>query len=147
MNHLFYFKKGDKVPQWLYSVSVGGNFVDSDFKFCTAGKVLCDDVSGHCYIWPSKNRFRYIAKIKNISDAIISGAGECKSGSCETHMFFATGRKSFGKVLSGTVRVKLNVSPLTVARLLGYDIRTSTKYDRIPDAFQRVTHTSPIYIK
>ena len=145
MKHLFYFKNGDKVPRWLYSVTVAGEFVEADFKFCTNGKVLCDDISGNCYVWPAKKRFQYIAKINDISNANISGSGECRSGSCGTYTFFTTGRKSFGKILAGTVRIKLDMSPLTVARMCGHDIRTSTKCERIPPHFDRIRSGSPAH--
>ena len=138
MKHLFYFRKGDKVPRWLYSVTVAGEFVDANFKFCTNGKVLCDDMNGNCYIWPAKKRVQYIAKISNISNAIIRDSGECKPGSCYVNIFSPSSRKLFAKRLTAPTRFKPDMSPLTVARMYGHDIKTSTNCERIPKTFKRM---------
>ena len=138
MKHLFYFRKGDKVPRWLYSVTVAGEFVEADFKFCTDGKVLCDDETGECYLWPTKKRFKYIARINGISNANIDGSGECKSGSCHVNIFSPSSRKLFAKRLTAPTRFKPDMSPLTVARMYGHDIKTSTKCERIPKTFKRL---------
>jgi hypothetical protein len=118
---LFYFRKGDKVPQWLYRIRCAATSAPVDgATFCTNGKVYVLP-SGDAYIWPSSTRFKCVIHVQANGLSITVDA----NGSVN-HMYnFACGVRT----LSGAYR---KLSPLAYMRSLGVSIYTSTKSERIP---------------
>lgn len=123
---LFYFRKGDKVPQWLYRIRCAETGAPvNGATFCTNGKV-CVLPSGDAYIWPGSTRFKCVIYIQGNGLSITVDAN-----SYQNHMYnFAHGVRT----LSGAYR---KLSPLAYIRSLGIPIHTSTKCERIPELYHR----------
>lgn len=121
---LFYFHKGDKVPQWLFSIRCAGTGVPVDVAtFCTNGKVYVMP-NGDAYIWPSSTRFKCIIHLQGNGLSLTVDANGAVN-----HMFnFQCGVRT----LSGTYR---KLSPLAHIRSSGTKIHTSTKCDHITELY------------
>lgn len=145
MKHLFYFKKGEKVPQWLMAFFKDGILKNTDGVFCVNGKVCVDDKTGNAYLWVAKKHRKHVVHFnintddnEPLSDGNLSGSGSMGIGRLN-FVTFSVNNHLYRK------RAKLNVSPLTMLRRNGEEITTSTKCKPLPDQFNRIAYGSPLY--
>lgn len=126
MKHYFYFKKGQMVPQWLLRQrDADTKEVLSMAQFKVNGKVLVNDETGDAIIWPASQRFQALIHVERGNLTIDSGgAGYINS------IFWGSSPRTRGW---GTNMI----SPLTHARRVGLDVRSTTRCKPLPDNFNR----------
>ena len=135
MKHYFYFKKGQLVPQWLLRQRDADTMeVLSVAQFKVNGKVMVDDKTGDAIIWPANKRFTHIIYVDGKKKSIILDTDDNNS----INSFF--GYSARRTLTSFSIRRDdTRSSPLTNARRLGVDVRSTTRCSPIPERFERRT--------
>ena len=131
MKHYFYFKKGQLVPQWLLRQRDADTMgVLSVAQFKVNGKVMVDDKTGDAIIWPASKRGQHLIYVKG--DNLLLDIDDANS---INNFFGYSARRTL--TLFSLRKFDQRTSPLTVARRLGTNIRTTTKCEPLPDRFER----------